>query len=618
MKRSGKVLLGAKKKRRGDVAPLLSRAWRFVICLWLFLLALVPRKRFLERVEINPVHIVYPNFILTHPKLVIIFFHGIVSRKDISNAWKETWTSITHINGVERGTFWIKEWLVEDMGENIQILSLSYDTNIFGVNRDVTDIGKNLVQSLVVKQSYEILWCAPIVLVGHSFGGLIIKSLVVEIQRCMNQKTSTDMDLAMIARSKDFYDNLTGVIFYGVPHEGGTKTFSMYFAQICQEMGFLNKTHSIPQQNLLKNVQVLDPKMEQLSVDFDRAKENLIIYAFGEGQSINKDEEVLVSLASAQRLAGNNYYKIEDANHLTICKPPTREHISYSKLVDCFNICLKNPRQLPSLPSWEVSLEEKAKETYKLLQKVSIIGLVGMGGIGKTTLSKKIYYLFHEQYDKSSFLEDVKSKNIEDLKKQLLQDLCRRKKSGMEVVNGDDLKRIEETMISKKVLVVIDDVDEKLINELSKVLTFQGKNKKSDVIVTCRDWGILEGHLDPNGKFEVPYLNKKQATELFLSHTFPNIKRVEKDFENIFEKIVEACASLPLSLEVMGSFLHKKQSYDMQTRLQIWNGALEKLRRAENLDGGKNCVLWAKLGDFLQRFGPTRKGYVFGYCLLFW
>jgi len=75
-------------------------------------------------------------------------------------------------------------------------------------------------------------------LVGHSFGGLIIKSLVVEVTRCMNQKTSNGMELAMNARSKYFYDNLTGVIFYGAPHEGGTKTFSTYFAQICQEMVF--------------------------------------------------------------------------------------------------------------------------------------------------------------------------------------------------------------------------------------------------------------------------------------------------------------------------------------------------------------------------------------------
>jgi hypothetical protein len=294
--------------------------------------------------QINPIHIVYPNPILPHPKLVIIFFHGIIPKKDIAEAWKETWTSITHINGEERPTFWIKEWLVEDMGENIQILSLSYDANIYGVNDDVTNIGKNLVQSLVVNQSYENLWCAPIVLVGHSFGGLVIKSLVVEIKRRMNQKTSNDMDVTMNARSKDFYDNLIGVIFYGTPHVGGTKTFSTYFVRICQDMG--DKTHSITQQSLLQNVQVLDSKMEQLSMEFDRAKENLNIYAFVEGQPINEDEEILVPYASAQRLSGNNCYKIEDLNHLTICKPPTRDHISYSKLVDCLKICLKVRHQL--------------------------------------------------------------------------------------------------------------------------------------------------------------------------------------------------------------------------------------------------------------------------------
>ncbi len=246
----------------------------------------------------------------------------------------------------------------------------------------------------------------------------------------------------------------------------------------------------------------------------------------------------------------------------------------------------QNPHQLPSLPSWEVSLEKKAKDIYKLLQKISIIGLVGMGGIGKTTLSKKIYHLFHEQYDKSSFLEDVKSKNIEDLKKQLLQDLCGRKKNNVEVMNGDDLKHIEETMISKKVFVVIDDVDEKLINDLSKVLAFQGKNRKSNVIVTCRNWGVLEGHLDLNGRFEVPYLNKKQAIELFLSHAFHNTKQVEKGFENIVEEIVEACAGLPLSLEIMGGFLHKKQSFDMQTKIAILERSLEKVTNWEKFGWG--------------------------------
>jgi hypothetical protein len=101
--------------------------------------------------QIDPVHIVYPNEIFKAPKLVIIFFHGIVSERNVAHAWEETWSSTNNIEG-GKPTFWIKEWLPEDMEKNIQILSLSYDTNIFGVNHDITDIGKNLMQSLVGNQ----------------------------------------------------------------------------------------------------------------------------------------------------------------------------------------------------------------------------------------------------------------------------------------------------------------------------------------------------------------------------------------------------------------------------------------------------------------------------------
>jgi len=39
---------------------------------------------------------------------------------------------------------------------------------------------------------------------------------------------------------------------------------------------------------------------------------------------------------------------------------------------------------VPSLPCYEVALEDKTNATYSLLQSESIVALVGMGGIGKT------------------------------------------------------------------------------------------------------------------------------------------------------------------------------------------------------------------------------------------
>ncbi len=50
---------------------------------------------------------------------------------------------------------------------------------------------------------------------------------------------------------------------------------------------------------------------------------------------------MLVPMASTIRLSNNNYYIVEDANHLTICKPPSMEHLSYSKLLECLKLFMK-------------------------------------------------------------------------------------------------------------------------------------------------------------------------------------------------------------------------------------------------------------------------------------
>jgi hypothetical protein len=48
---------------------------------------------------------------------------------------------------------------------------------------------------------------------------------------------------------------------------------------------------------------------------------------------------VLMDLAI--RLSNNNNYIVEDANQSTICKPPSKDHLSYSKLLECLKNFMK-------------------------------------------------------------------------------------------------------------------------------------------------------------------------------------------------------------------------------------------------------------------------------------
>jgi len=100
------------------------------------------------------VHDLNPTCNSNDPNLTIIFFHGIAF--GTNDEWKETWT--THpTNNREKCICWPEKWLPEDLNNNVRILSLSYDSNIVvNIHNDVTEIGKNLIQTWLQIQGVTI------------------------------------------------------------------------------------------------------------------------------------------------------------------------------------------------------------------------------------------------------------------------------------------------------------------------------------------------------------------------------------------------------------------------------------------------------------------------------
>ncbi len=123
-------------------------------------------------------------------------------------------------------------------------------------------------------------------LIAYSIGGLVLKSLVVEARKHVYQMPTNDFDDKVHKCCKTFLNNVKGVVFYSVPHAGGTEALSNYFIWKHQQINKLNKYAT--QSGLFKDLKSFNSQMQHLSTDFINAiPKDLNIYAFGEGLPVD-------------------------------------------------------------------------------------------------------------------------------------------------------------------------------------------------------------------------------------------------------------------------------------------------------------------------------------------
>jgi hypothetical protein len=106
----------------------------------------------------------------------------------------------------------------------------------------------------------------PFVLVGHSFGGIVIESLVIEIHKISQQQHYCDnLEKALVEKANVFLKNMAGVAFYVVPHVGSRKLIEY----ICRQCKILHSKHLAKVKAvILENIDSSISKAANLSNDF--------------------------------------------------------------------------------------------------------------------------------------------------------------------------------------------------------------------------------------------------------------------------------------------------------------------------------------------------------------
>ncbi|TYH46734.1 hypothetical protein ES332_D11G359100v1 [Gossypium tomentosum] len=239
-----------------------------------------------------------------------------------------------------------------------------------------------------------------------------------------------------------------------------------------------------------------------------------------------------------------------------------------------------------------VGLVDDTEGLVKVLTKESgckVVTIWGMGGLGKTTLAKKIYH--HRQvidyFDHLAFVyvsQPCQKRNV-------WEDIL----SGFNTLDKVDRKIRDEALAEKlynilgvkKCLVILDDI---WISEAWDSLkpafpVATGRHSNSKILLTSRNKGIVS---DAEIR-ELKCLKEQESWELFQKIVFPQTGNIiGEEIKKLGENMVKHCVGLPLAIVVLGGILATKNN-----SLNEWQKISDNVK--SYLKRGKNQVL----GDVL-------------------
>ncbi|XWS42923.1 hypothetical protein CRYUN_Cryun16bG0055400 [Craigia yunnanensis] len=200
---------------------------------------------------------------------------------------------------------------------------------------------------------------------------------------------------------------------------------------------------------------------------------------------------------------------------------------------------------------------------------INVLGVYGMGGVGKTTLVKEVMRQVKEDklFDSVVMAAVTHTHDIQKIQNQIADILGL--KFDVQSMTGRARRLCERMKKEKTVLVVLDDIWARL--DLEEVgIPFGDQKKGCKILLTSRDQDVLSNGMDVKKTFAIGVLEESEAWDLFKKMAGDSVESLELRSTAI--KVAQKCAGLPVAITTVARSLRNKGLF-------AWNDALRKLQR---------------------------------------
>ncbi|RWR87905.1 LOW QUALITY PROTEIN: Disease resistance protein [Cinnamomum micranthum f. kanehirae] len=245
-----------------------------------------------------------------------------------------------------------------------------------------------------------------------------------------------------------------------------------------------------------------------------------------------------------------------------------------------------------------VGIEEDKKFLIKRLTELDqvpervVLSVVGMGGLGKTTLVTKVYNSpeVENHFDCHAWITVSQTYKVDKLLRNLMKELCKSTKEP--IPNGVaemDYIEISEVLISylrkKRYVIVLDDVWEAIVwNDIQ--LALPNNRCGSRVIITTR-MDDFASSFGVENVLRLRHLGNDDAFVLFCSKAFSN-KSCPSHLKPYVESLVKKCEGLPLAIVTIGGLMSMKEKSSLEWSMLVLAGSWGNNK---DLGGLKNVLL---------------------------